>query len=463
MSRLQLRLALAFVGLVAVMVPLLAVAAPSVEINPDYQSITVEAQGDRTDFFNESFENAWPPDGWQMVSHGDGWPWNRSSQRQRTGFFSAYVPNSAPGQVADEWFVLTTNFSTLAGPTLAWYESQNNWVERGEHHYIMVSTTSATEPAAFDTVLDMTPDNHAVPGFEGEPIVVDLSAYAGESVVHIAWRYTGDFADWWFIDDVRIFELLEADIAASAALPSGEHFDDGESFTPSATYQNNGYNTESFETTLEIYASETLVYSESATVVDLASADFVDVTYPSFSVEDGYLYEVRANCSLPGDLNPNNDSYTQQRVPIGLLFTNSGCGPCVPANQACDAYTATEGDNIALIRIHVWWPYPGDIMYTYNVPQAQALVEEYEVNGVPSFFIAGHTEVGAIVPAYEARKLIPSPNNIELSYYVDEQQLKVEIQNIELLLPKHDRRQSLRITINRPGIRSFLPGRIRCT
>ena len=135
MFRLQMRFALAFVGLVAAMVPLLVAAAPSVEINPDYQPIMVEPQGDRIDFYNESFEGEWPPDGWQMISHGDGWPWNRSSQRQRTGYFSAYVPNSAPGQVADEWFVLTINFSTLAGPTLAWYESENNWVERGELHY----------------------------------------------------------------------------------------------------------------------------------------------------------------------------------------------------------------------------------------------------------------------------------------------------------------------------------------
>jgi len=57
-------------------------------------------------------------------------------------------------------------------------------------------------------------------GAWGRSAVYDLSAYAGAPTVYLAWRFVGESADDWYIDDVRVEELqpdLVLDTAAAAA------------------------------------------------------------------------------------------------------------------------------------------------------------------------------------------------------------------------------------------------------
>ena len=163
-----------------------------------------------TDYMTEGFEIFWPPEGWTRLHLGDplNYGWGRTSSVSHSGTYSARCGNG-PLLLRDEWLVtVALNFSTLGAPTLEWYEQSDNWVLAGDHHGIYVSTTVQDDPAAFTLVLDMTPADHTPPGFGGDPMALDLSAFAGEPTVYIAYRYTGSSNEVWYIDDVRLYQVL---------------------------------------------------------------------------------------------------------------------------------------------------------------------------------------------------------------------------------------------------------------
>jgi hypothetical protein len=48
--------------------------------------------------------------------------------------------------------------------------------------------------------------------------------------------------------------------------------------------------------------------------------------------------------------------FAAERMVLAEMFTNTGCGPCVSANDALDRdYAGMEG-YLAIIRYHTWWP-----------------------------------------------------------------------------------------------------------
>ncbi len=290
-----------------------------------------------------------------------------------------------------------------------------------------------------------TPQNHPIPGF-GVPVTVDLSAYAGEPVVYIAFRYVGDWADDWFIDDVSVFEPSDHDVKAVAALPNDEQFAGGATVYPQAVVSNVGLNPEAFDVLVEISESSLPFYSETMTVTGLMPGTEVTVDFPSVTVNAGNFYPITVTTLLPGDEDPANDvatgffdTYTQTHVPLGILFTNSGCGPCVAANQALDAYIPTAGNSVALLRVHTWWPNPNDIMYTANVEQCTYLTNQYGVSGVPNFFIDRFWDLGSsaagMIAGFDEAKTWKSPMEIDLVWTPGGDFLQVCIDVINPLPP----------------------------
>ena len=441
-------------GVAALMVPVLALGGVQPVFNPDAATVIANPAGNRVDFVDEGFEGDFPPDGWAVIHLGPAWQWQRSSLFHNTGIYCALIRDGAVGQYQDEWLVTPAlDFSTLVAPYLSWYEGESRWLTNGEDHYIMVSTTSQTDPAAYSEFYHMTPATHTINGFGNDPFILDLADLAGEETIYLAFRYTGDDADWWRIDDVRVYEQHDRDIYALAVTPDGEHFEAGEIVTPQAMFRNDSVGSETFDVTFEVFESGTLIESESTTVNDLPPGETVTLDFAEFTVAGGNLYELRATSELDGDEFPYNDSasgwvdtYSQQRVPVGLLFTNSGCGPCVSVNQALDAYLPGQGDAVAAIRIHVWWPNGGDIMYTANPQQSQELVAEYDVSGVPNFFMDGIIESTNVVSLYESRKLVPTSSLIELGWNTDTEQLTVTLEHIEPVPPDANFRLLVAIT-----------------
>jgi len=396
------------------------------------------------DLLFESFESFILPVGWHKIHLGASYSWGGTPARSQSGNRSIYCRDGSPGSVQDEYLVTPAlDFTYNISPNVGWYESQNDWMSRGGTHYIMVSTTSQTDPNAFEVVAEMTPANHTIPGFGAEMQEVSLAAYAGMSNVYVAFRYTGDDADDWYIDDVKVFELVGAggDVSPTSVTPEGVSYNDGEMFTPRATVYNNGSEAATFDVTMQILESGTEVFSSTVTVTDLASDATQNLVFDQFTVAEGNLIELRCTTYMEDDQIPANDSrsafntaYTQPHIPMGILFTNAGCGPCVAANQTLDSYIPTQGNDVALARIHVSWP-GTDAIYNANSAQSNTMVSDYGVSGVPSFFVDG--EDGGyssnFVPAYTAAKALKSPMSIELLFDDDADELTVKVHVVEMM------------------------------
>ncbi len=79
-----------------------------------------------------------------------------------------------------------------------------------------------------------------------------------------------------------------------------------------------------------------------------------------------------------------------RRTALAELFTNSGCNPCVSANQKLDEIAASaQSENLAIIRYHTSWPSPNDPMYHYNEVENSQRRAYYDVTQAPTLVIDG--------------------------------------------------------------------------
>ncbi len=407
--------------------------------------------GDRDDnLFTEGFEGDWPPAGWTEIT-SSGFNWGRTNWDANSGTYAAWCWYNPATQ--DEWLVTPAlDLSSAVAPKLEFYERGYNWETDGGNHYIMVSTTSQTDPGAFTELVHWTPTNHDIGGFDGgEPTTVNLVDYVGESTVYVAFRYYGPpgVSDAWIIDDVRVYTPSGNDVGAVAVTPDGGNLSAPMTTAPTATVENFGLGTESFNVILTIFESGSVVYAENMDVTDLGPGLQEELSFPDFTFQPGHYYDLTACSYLDGDQDGSNDCYTgmfttyfDTHVPLGMLFTNSGCGPCVQANQALDAYMPGQGNDVALMRIHVSWPYGGDIMYLHNTAQANYLVGEFNVSGVPDFWLdafwyLAHTGTDMVNGLEEAKTWI-SPMHFDLQWIPTSEQLAVTVNITGNLRPEGD-------------------------
>ncbi len=320
---------------------------PDPQAAPPYQPV-------RNDILNEGFEGSFPPAGWAVIHLGSTFTWERNGTFKHSGAYSARVHYGSPGLLQDEYLVTPAlDFSALQSAYLEFYEKQDYWPGFGEHHYIAASTTSQTDPAAFTMLVDWTPANHEIGDFTADPVTLALQAYAGEPVVYLAFRYYGDYADDWYIDDVRVYEPFDHDLALLALTPDGEQFAAGGTIAPSVLVTNKGALAEDFDVELRIEESGTLVYSEILSH-HLEPAEQATLDFPDFLAAAGHYYHLHAEALLPADEAPGDnsreascDSYTLPHVPLGWFHTNAGCGYCAAPEFAFDAWLPGQGSSVA--------------------------------------------------------------------------------------------------------------------
>lgn len=415
----------------------------------------------RTDLLNEGFEDAWPPAGWVVLNEGNTYTWNRTGNNQHTGAYSAYVHYGSQSTFQDEYLVTEAlDFTGMNAVFLEFYEDQDYWPGFGDHHYIGVSTTSQTDPAAFTMIVDWTPATHTIAGFAGDPVTVNLSDYAGEPVVYLCFRYTGTYADDWYVDDITVYEPFEHDVALEDLLPDGEQFAAPGPLSPRVAVNNHGQNPEIFDVSLDIRESGTLVYSE-IMACTLAVAEHDTLDFPDLALAAGNYYLLDAAALLAGDMDTSNDAagafndtYTRSHVPLGHFHTNASCGYCAPADNALDAYMASQGDAVALLRVHTWWPNPADIVYQANPAQSQQLILSYAADYTPHLWIDGTTDAGSgysgYGTAFEARKLTHAPGELAMHWNPFTEQLLARLDLQEPLDPAGDYR--LRVVLTEDGV-----------
>jgi len=448
-----------------VLLSVLALAAPLAAhegFTPNPQPLPGPApEPPRTDLLNEGFEDAWPPAGWAVLNEGNTYTWNRTTAKKHSGAYSAYVHYGSQASWQDEYLV--TDALDLTGMTavfLEFYEDQAYWSGFGDHHYIGVSTTSQTDPAAFTMIQAWTPADHTINGFAGDPVTVNLSDFAGEPVVYLCFRYIGTYADDWYIDDITVYEPFEHDVAVEALLPDGEQFTAPGPLSPRVVVNNHGQNPEIFDVSLAISESGAAAYYE-VLACTLAVAEHDTLDFPDLSLAAGNYYLLDATTLLAGDMDTSNDAagafddtYTQSHVPLGHFHTNAGCGYCAPADDILDAYMASQGDAVALLRVHTWWPNAADALYQANPVQSQELILGYAADYTPHLWIDGTTDAGSGYGAYastfEARKLIHAPGLLAMHWNPHTEQIVVRADILEPLDPAGDYR--LRVALTEDGI-----------
>lgn len=419
----------------------------------------------RTEYVNEGFEDlTFPPAGWSIINTAPGYAWAQNLARPHTGLRSALARYSPAGVVQDEWLVTpalnTVGASTL---TLTFWESGQYWTTiYGDHHYLMVSTTSPADPAAFSVVLDMTPANHPIPtGWQ--QVSVDLSAFAGQPTLYVAWRYTdhGRSADNWWIDDIWLREPEAHDAKVVSVSPRDLDVAPGTPLTPAAVVQNIGEVPETFDVVCNITVSGTPAYTQTQTVTALAPGVVREVLFPSFTVPGGNYLEIVAETHLLGDTDPTNDrrscfdyAYTQPRIPHALLVTCWDCSGCPEANIALDNYLAAGHlDDTALMRVHGWWPGGGDDpMYLANPEQAIALIEGTPTGSdyAPHLWLDGNIDADGDGPAFAAllqyRRGIGAPLALDVAYLPQSEAVRVTLDVSEPLVPGREYRLFAAIT-----------------
>ncbi|NPB04146.1 MAG: T9SS type A sorting domain-containing protein [Thermotogae bacterium] len=427
---------------------------------------------------DESFEGTFPPSGWAVIDLGTatGDSWYKTSTKAHSGNYSAKVNYLSSSDNKDEWLV--TSAVDLSGAVghhviLSFYEDEDYWSGYGDHHQILVSTTSQTDTSAFTLILDMTPDDHTINGFNGDPVVVDLTAYVGNPNVYIAFRYTGLDADNWYIDDVQIFVTYGTDVRPLALLSPSEYA--SSTFTPRVRIQNYGDDPVSsipvrFRLT-DPYGN--VVYDQSATYSGtLNYLDTASVTFPNFTPDGRMYYTYEVITELSGDMNTSNDTlrgyifaYNRPMMVLFERFTQHNCGPCASADPYQLSIYSSHVDattyGIGMITYHGWWPGANnDPFYKYDTMPQRQRIFYYGVNAVPWLYINGvinasyyYTSWASYVSAEESYRTTPLEfvvdTNLSNTYLYEDStglhgQITLTVNQIGAMLPKSYR---LRVVI----------------
>lgn len=82
-------------------------------------------------------------------------------------------------------------------------------------------------------------------------------------------------------------------------------------------------------------------------------------------------------------------AFGADRIVLGELFTNTGCGPCVSANDHFDDIYPDVDEIFVMVRYHVSWPSSADPFYMYNTSDPTTRKNFYGVSGVPYLALNG--------------------------------------------------------------------------
>ncbi len=424
----------------------------------------------------EDFETNFLPEGWTSLHLGNSSSWMWGWSPAHGGLHSAEMRPAWNNALKDDWLV-TPAFDSSGQQHLLldFWESGRFWSTGGGVHEVLVSTTVATDPEAFTSVWQATPSDYEAPWLdswrdEWVNVPIDLSAYSGETI-YVAFRYFSELSeDYWWIDDVRLRAPSDHEVRALAIQPNGESWLTGQEIAPQMEVENIGPNVESFPVEMVIEHNGMVVFNETVQVSDLLPGTKTVVEFAPFICQSGE-YLLQGTAILPNDGDPSdntatadNNCYSVLRNPLGILFTNWACDPCVPANIALNEWYPAQGNGAGLIRVHLYWPSSQDPMYLANPEESQHLRSmcPEEVNSVPLLYLDNTLSVEVnqdigwptlISDNYAQRMAVGTP--LELSASFDSQDSTVSV-NIHVLDPMPEGSFSLHVAVTEDDV--YAPG-----
>ncbi|MBN1900902.1 choice-of-anchor J domain-containing protein [Candidatus Sumerlaeota bacterium] len=213
----------------------------ALDIHLKADPVTCNAPGYTTqEFLTEGFETGFPPFGWAAYDiDGGGSYWRDSGTHVYTGSISARHASSDAGN-QDGWLILPNIYVPGKGTWLSFWEYADKPASYGKHSLWIFTGVSSLPPTNWIQLMEF--DN---PQNSWRQRIVDLSLYAGE-YIYLAFRYEGNDAADWYIDNVRVWECPPP----SGGIVVGNVYDD-DTGTPlmDATVENeDGYMTDVYYT-----------------------------------------------------------------------------------------------------------------------------------------------------------------------------------------------------------------------
>ncbi|RLF40331.1 MAG: hypothetical protein DRN12_05610, partial [Thermoplasmata archaeon] len=149
----------------------------------------------------EDFENAaFPPTGWAVYNTVGTNHWYRDYVWHDTDYTHVAAVYWALGDT-ETWLVTPLISGSAYSNLQLVFNESGNYVSDMDYHGIWISTTGQ-DPNTYTFVelqsLSPPPDSYG-----WQQTTVDLSAYAGNDF-YLAFRYDGNYADEWYIDDIEI-------------------------------------------------------------------------------------------------------------------------------------------------------------------------------------------------------------------------------------------------------------------
>ena len=263
--------------------------------------------------------------------------------------------------------------------------------------------TRANSSAAWNIVWDKVTD--VTIGPETKQITIS-NADLQSSTFQFCLFYTGSFENMsgWYIDDIIIEKAPDVDINILDIVEDFQ-YKAGDVYVPTATLQNLGINTETFNVSCSIIDVETggELYSKSINK-SIDKLEEKNVIFPNFNItENGKAYSITVSHDLSTDEVPANDTRTEHintwtiekqnvLLEIGTYLTCPNC-----PSAALGADKLNEDHKVSVIEHH---SSSSDQQYTNT--DAQARLGHLGVNAFPtSYFDLHKSKIGGCIDCYQ--------------------------------------------------------------
>ncbi len=329
-------------------------------------TITIALSGEGVDaVFFEGFDaDTMPPTGWTETHTGsNGW---QSYNIDADGSGRCARHNNDSGNQESWLKTPELDLSSTMVPRLIWWNRIDFSSSINGVHHVLVSTNSGTSWTVVSSGVPLSDegDNN---WYER---IVDLPTYAGSSSVIIAFRYTGNNADAWHIDDVYIVALPSNPVYT--ALDSAIDFADnllGSTTTDSVLITNTGTDTLDISAvTVSGTGFSTAVTSLSIAVGDTAAiavsfAPIVAQDYTSmltFSTNDSTMLTDTIALSGYGvdavffeDFDPPTGSYTDLPMDGWTIVDGNGDATSIPQHWRTWYHDDEGVDSSGNMRVYI--------------------------------------------------------------------------------------------------------------
>ena len=228
--------------------------------------------------FNEEFTGTtFPPAGWTITTTGSTTIlWTRSTTQVHSAGGSAYHNYSSSSSVSlNGWLITPAITVPSADFNLSfWSYTIDGSYAPSNGSTICVSTTD-NQTGSFTTVKTLSYSGGEMSA-AWQQFTISLAAYAGQTI-YIAFHYQGAYAHAWYLDDVKVSEPAENDIAISAVPYPYSQIPQSQNLTQTlnATIKNNGTLAQS-DVQLDVALNNTPIGTSAvqASLAPSASANF---------------------------------------------------------------------------------------------------------------------------------------------------------------------------------------------